>query len=108
MAAKPRVKVPPKATKGEIIEIKTLISHKMETGQRKNKKTGKKIPRKIINKFSAKFNGKEVFSVDIEPAISANPYIVFPMKAEKSGEFEFTWTEDGGKTFTAKKKLTVS
>ena len=55
-APKPRVKAPKKAKKGKIVEIKTLISHKMETGQRKDKKTGEKIPRKIINKFVATFN----------------------------------------------------
>lgn len=106
--AKPRVKVPKTAKKGDVIEIKTLISHKMETGQRKNKKTGEKIPRKIINKFTATFNGEQVFAVDILPAISANPYIKFNMRAEKSGEFVFTWIDDDGKTYTAKKKLAVN
>lgn len=104
--SKPRVKVPKKASKGDVIEIKTLISHKMESGQRKDKK-GKLIPRKIINKFVARFDGEEVFSVDIDPAISANPYIKFSMKAEKSGEFEFTWTDDDGSTYQSKKKLVV-
>ena len=108
MAVKPRVKVPKTAKKGEVIEIKTLISHKMESGQRKDKKTGKKIPRNIINKFIATFNGDQVFAVDINPAISANPYIKFNMKAEKPGEFVFTWTDDDGKSYTAKKKLAVN
>lgn len=108
MAVKPRVKVPKTAKKGDIIEIKTLISHKMESGQRKDKKTGKKIPRKIINKFTATFNGVQVFAVDILPAIAANPYIKFNMKAEKSGEFVFIWTDDDGKSYTARKKMTVS
>ena len=108
MAVKPRVKVPKTAKKGDVIEIKTLISHKMESGQRKDKKTGKKIPRKIINKFTATFNGEQVFAVDIEPAISANPYIKFNMRAEKPGEFVFTWMDDDGKSYTAKKKMAVS
>lgn len=107
-SVKPRVKVPASAKKGEVIEIKTLISHKMETGLRKDKKTGKPIPRKIINRFTAKFNGEPVFSMDMEPAVSANPYIKFNMKAEKSGEFEFTWVDDDGKNYTAKKKLAVN
>ena len=54
--AKPRVKLPKSAKKGQVVQIKTLIPHKMETGQRKNKKTGKKIPRHIINKVEATFN----------------------------------------------------
>ena len=107
-SAKPRVKVPKDAKKGVVIEVKTLISHKMESGQRKNKKTGKPIPRKIINKFVATFNGEQVFAMDIDPAISANPYIKFNMRAEKSGEFEFTWVDDDGKKYTAKKKLAVN
>ena len=108
MAKKPRVKAPKTAKKGEIIEIKTLISHKMETGQRKDKKTGKPIPRQIINNFVAKFNGQTIFSMDIMPAVSANPYIKFNMRAEKSGEFEFTWVDDNGSNYSSKSKLAVN
>ncbi|MEM9635845.1 MAG: thiosulfate oxidation carrier complex protein SoxZ [Pseudomonadota bacterium] len=107
-SAKPRVKVPKNAKKGDVIEIKTLISHKMESGQRKDRKTGKKVPRQIINKFTATFDGETVFSMDIEPAISANPYIKFHMKAEKPGEFEFTWVDDNGEKYSTKKKLAVN
>ncbi len=107
MASKPRVRVPKKAKVGDIITIKSLISHKMETGQRKDKKTGEKIPRFIINKFVCKFNGKEVFSSDWHPAVSANPYMAFSYKVKESGEFEFTWTDDKGETVSKKAKLTV-
>ena len=107
-SAKPRVKVPKTAKKGDLIEVKTLISHKMESGQRKDKATGEAIPRMIINKFVATFNGKPVFEVDMEPSIAANPYFKFSFKAEESGEFEFTWTDDEGSVFKAKKPLTVS
>jgi len=105
--AKPRVKVPKKAKKGEIIKIKTLIKHKMESGRRKNKKTGKPIPRKIINKFTAKFDGETVFTMNVEPSISANPFIQFNMRAEKSGELLFEWTDDDGTVYSKKAKLTV-
>ena len=108
MAKKPRVKVPKKANSGDIIQIKTLMSHKMETGQRKSKKTGKKIPRKIINKFSCKFNGKEIMSANLHPAVAANPYFAFFAKATESGKFEFEWTEDGGKTISASSDIVVS
>lgn len=104
---KPRIKVPGEAKKGEIITIKTLISHTMESGQRKDK-DGKPIPRKIINKFTATFNGKEIFAVDLEPAISANPYIEFTMKADESGEFVFTWIDDDGSTYSTKSALKVT
>ena len=65
MAGKPRVKIPKSVAAGDVITIKTLIKHKMESGQRKDKE-GNKIPRDIINKFEASFNGNAVFSVDIE------------------------------------------
>lgn len=105
--AKPRVKVPSSAKKGEVIEIKTLISHKMETGLRKDKK-GEKIPRNIINKFVASFNGEQVFAMDIDPAIAANPYIKFSIRPEKSGELKMTWTADDGKSYSSTKKISVN
>lgn len=105
---KPRVRVPKKAAKGEVFEIKTLISHKMESGQRKDKKTGKKIPRNIINKFSCKYNGEVVFSADWHPAISANPYMSFHTVATESGELEFTWVADDGKSYTKKANISVT
>lgn len=105
--SKPRVKVPRTAEKDEVITIKTLISHKMESGQRKDRKTGEKIPRKIINKFTATFNGTKVFSVDIEPAVSANPFLQFTARVPESGEFEFTWLDDDGKTYSTKKSIKV-
>lgn len=104
--AKPRVKAPKKAKKGQVITIKTLIKHKMESGRRKGK-DGKAIPRKIINKFTAKMGGETVFSMDIEPSVSANPFIQFNMKAEKSGELVMEWTDDDGTVYSAKKMITV-
>jgi sulfur-oxidizing protein SoxZ len=62
MASKPRVKVPKSAKAGEVITIKTLISHEMESGQRKDK-DGNPIPRQIINKFTCEFNGQPVFDL---------------------------------------------
>ena len=106
--SKPRVKLPKKAAKGEVIEIKTLISHPMETGQRKDRKTGEVIPRKIINKFVCVYNGEEVFSVDLHPAISANPYMSFNVKVQESGAFEFTWVDDDGSTYSQKSEITVN
>ena len=105
---KPRIKVPKQASAGESITIKTLISHKMETGLRKNKKTGKKIPQFIINKFICNYNGKEVFSSDWHPSIAANPYIAFFVRAETSGELDFNWIDDKGQIGTKTAKISVS
>lgn len=105
--ARPRIKVPKKADKGEVITVKTLISHKMESGQRRDK-SGKIIPRRIINKFTCEFNGKPVFGCDLAPSISANPYFEFSAKVEESGEFKFTWIDDDGSVYSAAKKIKVA
>lgn len=107
MAETPKIRVPKTAKKGEIVEIKTLLPHIMESGQRKDK-DGKTIPRKIINKFVAEFNGKPVFSATLEPAIAANPYMQFFAKVDESGTFKFTWTDDDGSVTTAEEKITVA
>lgn len=104
---KPRVRVPKKAAKGEIVEIKTLISHKMESGRRKGK-DGKLVPQSIINKVSVTFNGKSVFDADWHPAISANPYMSFFAKVEESGEFAFKWVDDDGSVYEKTAKITVA
>ena len=107
MADKPRLRVPSEAKKGDIIEIKTLVSHPMETGYRKDD-DGNTIPRKIINRFVCMFNSKEVFRADLEPGIAANPYLEFTCKMEESGVFSFAWTDDDGTVTTAEQSITVS
>ena len=104
---KPRVKVPKSAAAGEAITIKTLISHKMESGQRKDKE-GKPIPRSIINRFTCDFNGQNVIDVVLAPAISTNPYFEFQAKVPEAGEFTFTWYDDDGSVYTAKEKIAIS
>lgn len=106
MASKPRVKVPKSAAAGDVVTIKTLISHDMESGQRKDKE-GNVIPRQIINKFTAEFNGTKVFETDLEPAVSANPYFEFTSKVPESGTFKFTWVDDNGETYTDEQKIEV-
>jgi len=103
---KPRVKVPKTASAGDIITIKTLISHKMESGRRKGK-DGKIIPREIINRFTCDFNGENVVDVKLEPAISSNPYFQFQAKVPASGEFKFTWYDDDGSVYETAKKIAV-
>ena len=104
--SKPRIRLPEQAKVGEVIEVKTLVSHVMETGQRKEA-DGKSIPRFIINSFSAKFAGTEIFKAELQPGISANPYLAFHMKVTGPGEFEFTWIDDAGVRIVEKQKLNV-
>ena len=103
---KPRIKLPESAKVGEVIEIKTLISHVMETGQRRGT-DGNLVPRSIINNFTAKYAGAEVFKAELHPGISANPYLSFFMKVPGPGAFAFSWTVDGGTQITEKAKLNV-
>jgi sulfur-oxidizing protein SoxZ len=100
------INVPAKAKRGEIIEIKTLMSHIMETGYRRTA-TGEIIPRDIITSFACRYNGVEIFRADLFPAIAANPFITFTTVATESGKFEFEWTGDNGFTETASASITV-
>jgi sulfur-oxidizing protein SoxZ len=95
MATRPRIKVPETAKTGEIIEVKTLITHVMETGNRKTPE-GQPIPRNIIHTFVAKYADKEVFRADLGSGISANPFISFQLKVPGPGTFSFAWTDDDG------------
>lgn len=100
------INLPQRAKRGGIIEIKTLISHPMETGYRLSN-TGAAIPRDIINSFTCTYNGDEVFRADLFPAIAANPFIAFFTIATESGEFVFTWTDDHGQEQTEVRQITV-
>lgn len=103
---KPRVKVPKKAAAGDSITIKTLISHAMESGQRKDD-DGNNIPRSIINRFTCDFNGENVVDVTMEPAISTNPYFEFEATVPEAGEFKFTWYDDDGSVYEESKKIAI-
>lgn len=104
---KPRVKVPDTIKAGEVIEVKTLISHPMETGQRKGA-DGDVIPRSIVNALVARFEGTEVFRADLHPAISANPYVAFYMKVPRSGDLEVVWVDDASSKVVEKVRLEVT
>jgi sulfur-oxidizing protein SoxZ len=100
------VNVPPRARRGEVIEIKTLISHTMETGFRRTQ-IGGLIPRDIIRRFVCTYNGTEVFRAELHPAIAANPFIAFSTIATESGTLAFHWTGDNGFSVTQSAAITV-
>ena len=100
------INVPAKAKCGEIIEIKTLMSHIMETGYRRTA-TGAVVPRDIITSFICRYNGVEIFRADLFPAIAANPFITFFTVATESGKFDFEWVGDQGFSETASASITV-
>jgi sulfur-oxidizing protein SoxZ len=101
------INVPASAKRGDVIEIKTLMSHIMETGFR-HTETGAVIPRNIITDFSCDYNGVEVFRAELFPAFSANPFIAFSTVAVDSGTLEFRWSGDNGFSETATASITVS
>ena len=98
------INVPERARRGEIIEIKTLISHGMETGYRRTQ-LGAPIPRDIIRLFVCAYNGTEVFRAELHPAIAANPFITFSTVATESGTLTFQWTGDHG--FSVTESVTI-
>lgn len=100
------INFPPRAKRGEIIEIKTLIQHQMETGYRLDNK-GAAIPRDIISRFTCAYNGEEVFRAELFPAISANPFIAFSTVAMESGELVFSWIDDNGQVQSEIREIIV-
>jgi sulfur-oxidizing protein SoxZ len=104
--ARALINVPAKAKKGEIMAIKTLISHDMETGYRIDN-VGRNIPRDIITLFVCSYNGLEVFRAELFPAIAANPFLSFPLMATESGTIAFKWTGDNGFSQSESVQITV-
>ena len=104
--ARALVNAPKSAKKGEIVEIRTLISHEMETGFRPGP-NGRILPRNIITHFVARYGGEVVFEAEFSPAMSANPYLVFTTRATETGEIKLTWSGDNGFTQTETISLEV-
>jgi len=106
MMARALINLPAKAKRGQVIEIKTLISHVMETGFRPSN-MGVMLPRDIITEFVCSYDGDEIFRADLFPAIAANPFITFHTVATQSGTLTFTWTGDNGFSVTEQASITV-
>ena len=104
--ARALINAPAKAKRGEVIEIKTLISHIMETAFRPDS-TGKPVPRDIITEFICKYNGEEIFRAELFPAIAANPFLTFFTVADETGTLNFEWSGDNGFTATQSVNITV-
>jgi sulfur-oxidizing protein SoxZ len=105
--ARTLINMPKSAKRGEVIEIRALIGHPMETGFRPGA-DGKVLPRDIIRRFTCRYNNEVVFSVELYPAISANPYLAFHTIATESGTLSFTWEGDNGFAQTETVAITVA
>ena len=102
-----RIVMPKSVKKGDIVEIKTLVTHPMETGYRRDD-MGKPIPRDIIRLLTVTYGGEEVFRMDMFPGVAANPFAAFTTIAIETGEMIFTWTDDKGESHVEKATLTVT
>lgn len=107
MAAATRVVVPAIARKGQVIEIKTLINHVMETGFRRDDR-GRAVPRDIITRFTCRYGGEEVFAMDLFTGVAANPFVAFTTIATETGDLVFEWTDMKGEVTRAQATLTVT
>lgn len=105
--ARTLLNVPKTAQRGEVIELRTLIAHKMDSGFIVDSQ-GKKVARDIIQRFSCRYNGEQVFSAELFSAIAANPYVVFYTVATESGTLEFEWKGDNGFTQVERVAITVT
>ena len=109
--ARTLINIPPTARRGEVVEVRTLIAHAMETGYRPGA-DGKVVPRDVIRRFSCTYDdgtSKElIFSAELFPAVAANPYIAFFLTATSSGTLRFAWEGDNGFTQTEAASIWVT
>ena len=101
-----RLSLPKTVRKGEVFEVKTLVTHPMDNGFMFSR-DGQRIPRRIIHRFEASFNGAPVFRADWHEAVSPNPFMSFHAAVEESGTFEFSWHDDDGSVHTASAEIKV-
>ena len=99
--------VPKTARRGDVIEVRALIAHPMETGYRPGSE-GQLLPRDLIRRFTCRYDGAVVFAADLYAAIAANPYLAFTTIATASGTLEFVWEGDNGFTQTERVQITVT
>lgn len=102
-----RITLPPQAKPGEIVEIQVLVRHPMDRGGQSDGRGGA-VPRKILNRMTASYAGAEIFRIDMNTGVAANPFVSFTTRAIESGDILFEWREDGGATYTRTARLTVA
>jgi sulfur-oxidizing protein SoxZ len=104
--AQPRIRIPRQARAGEVIEIRTLVEHPMESGIRGANRTA--VPRDMLTRLVVRMNGETVFAADLANGTAANPYHVFFVRVQQTSEFEFTWSDERGRSTRATARVQVS
>ncbi len=107
MATRALLNVPATARVGEVIEIRATVQHPMETGFRVGG-DGQVLARNLVRRVECRFDGELVFAADLHPAVAANPYLAFPLRATASGLLTVTWQGDGGFSHSESARLTVA
>jgi sulfur-oxidizing protein SoxZ len=102
-----RIKVPDSANAGDAVEIRAMIMHPMENGFNVDTQ-GTTIPVHIITDFVCSYAGEEVFRVELQPGLAANPYFSFYLTAVRTAMVEFTWKDQDGTLTRASASLTVT
>ncbi len=102
-----RVRLPRSARAGDVVQVRTLINHPMETGNRRDA-DGNVVPRRIINRFTCEYDGEVVLDCDLGISVAANPFMEFDVKVDKSADFVFTWHDDDGSVYTETQSFEVS
>ena len=105
--ARALINMPTTAKRGDVIEIRTLIAHPMETGYRAAE-DGTIRPRNLIRRFTCHYDDVLVFSAELFPAVAANPFIAFTTVVTTSGTLRFSWNGDNGFTQTETKPLAAT
>jgi len=105
LSAQPRIRIPRSARAGEVIEIRTLIEHPMETGLRHD--SGTVRPRDLLHRLLVRMNGETLFVAELRNGTSVNPYHVFFARIARTSDFEFIWQDERGATASATARVTV-
>ncbi len=106
MAARAILTVPASARAGEVVEVRALIQHAMETGYRLGA-SGETLPRDLIRGVVCSFDGTTVFAAELHAAVAANPYVAFFVRVERSGTLSVSWQGDRGFAHTEAVRIDV-
>jgi len=105
--ARALLRAPAIAKPGEVVEVRILLQHPMETGFRPGA-DGQVQPRDIVQRVEARYAGEVVFAADLFPSIAANPYLAFTMRVPASGTLSVSFSGDNGFAHTESAQITVA
>lgn len=104
--SKSLIKIKPNSYKsGDIVKVSFMVMHPMETGLRKDKKTGEIIPEEYINSVKFEYNGKVITTMNVWETLSVNPVFTINMKVDGAGELKVTYTDNTGKVEETTEKI---